>query len=223
MRTLVELGGFLPAAFCAAMMAVCVVGAGRRLLHFRHRRALSRAIGGDGKAAVVYADLDGFTALAEREGDQRAAEVAERFGQEALQACTGDTYLVKTVGDAVLLASPTVEQAVHSAARLTQLASRRGLPAVAVGISYGPCVRRRRDLFGATVNLAARIADIAPPGEIWMSQPVADTARRLDLHCTPVGDIALDGIAAATPLFRLTTTAPSVVTASPRQLSPAAA
>jgi adenylate cyclase len=51
-----------------------------------------------------------------------------------------------------------------------------GLPPAHVGIHAGPVVFQEGDYFGRTVNIAARIAEYARPGEVLVSQDVVDAA-----------------------------------------------
>jgi class 3 adenylate cyclase len=65
-------------------------------------------------------------------------------------------------------------------------------------------IERDLDVFGQTVNLASRIADVAGPGEVLTSRDVAEAADGGSFEFHPVGDVNLKGIAAAVPLFRAT-------------------
>jgi adenylate cyclase len=50
------------------------------------------------------------------------------------------------------------------------------LPPARVGIHAGPVVFQEGDYFGRTVNIAARIAEYARPGEVLVTQDVVDAA-----------------------------------------------
>ena len=52
-----------------------------------------------------------------------------------------------------------------------------GLPPAHVGLHAGPVLFQEGDYFGQTVNLSARIADYARPGEVLVSQAVADASK----------------------------------------------
>ena len=76
-----------------------------------------------------------------------------------------------------------------------------GLPPAHIGIHSGPVVFQGGDYFGRTVNLAARIADHAEPGRILVSDDVATAAGgNRSVAVTPVGAVALKGIAEPVPL-----------------------
>ena len=61
------------------------------------------------------------------------------------------------------------------------------------GVDQGVVVVRRRDVFGRTVNLAARLATVAEPGMIAMTRPVASVAGEVELPVAPLGSRAVRG------------------------------
>jgi adenylate cyclase len=71
---------------------------------------------------------------------------------------------------------------------------RHGLPPAHVGIHAGPVVFQDGDYFGRTVNLAARIAEYARPGEVLVSQEVVDAADAGPVSFTEVGPVELKGV-----------------------------
>jgi adenylate cyclase len=70
----------------------------------------------------------------------------------------------------------------------------QGLPPAHVGIHAGPVVFQDGDYFGRTVNLAARIAEYARPGEVLVSQEVVDAAVRGPVTFTEIGPVELKGV-----------------------------
>ncbi len=67
------------------------------------------------------------------------------------------------------------------------------LPPAHVGIHAGPVVFQEGDYFGRTVNVAARIADYARPGEVLVSQEVADEVGRTPVAFAEIGPVELKG------------------------------
>jgi adenylate cyclase len=61
----------------------------------------------------------------------------------------------------------------------------------------GPVVFQEGDYFGRTVNIAARIADHAEPGEVLVSQAVVDASSEGPLSFVEVGPVALKGVTGA--------------------------
>lgn len=129
---------------------------------------------GDGtERSFIFADLSGFTAMTESHGDETSANTALRFADMAKAALSGGTVIVKTIGDAVMLAAPTPIDAVTTAVALNRVASLEPqFPLVRTGIHHGPCVERDRDFFGGAVNLAARVAGHARAGQILATASV---------------------------------------------------
>jgi adenylate cyclase len=77
-----------------------------------------------------------------------------------------------------------------------------GLPNGHAGITHGPVIEREGDVFGRTVNLAARLSDRAPDGEIYVTAEVVTAIEGCGAVATAVGDADLQGIGAVR-LFRL--------------------
>lgn len=127
----------------------------------------------------LFADLVGFTALAESEGDDRALEVVlalQRRVRELLAEHRAEE--VKVLGDGVMLRCADAADAVRLGLRL--IAQSEGpLPPVRVGIHTGPAVTNAGDWYGTTVNLAARLCAVAPGGEVMVSEVTRRAARGL--------------------------------------------
>jgi adenylate cyclase len=104
--------------------------------------------------------------------------------------------LVKSIGDAVMFATSEPDAAVTLVRRLLDRASTEpGFPELRVGLHHGPVVERDLDLFGGTVNIAARVANHARAGQVLATPPVAEAAQRLDVPVTRLGPFALRNIA----------------------------
>jgi adenylate cyclase len=75
-----------------------------------------------------------------------------------------------------------------------------GLPPAHVGLHAGPVVMQEGDYFGQTVNVAARIADYARPGEVLVSDAVVQAARTPHLAFDDIGNVELKGVTGAVHL-----------------------
>ena len=73
------------------------------------------------------------------------------------------------------------------------------------GVHAGPVIERDRDLFGRTVNMAARVAGAAGPGEVIVTETVVRAMGDGGLRFEPVDRTDLKGFAEPVPLFRITT------------------
>jgi adenylate cyclase len=129
----------------------------------------------------LFADLVGFTALTDAEGDDRAAEVAlglyervrrllPRYGAQEL----------KTLGDGIALRCEQPADGIALAVRLVdELDALPGFPPVRVGVHSGPAVERQGEWYGRTVNVAARLCSAAGGGEVLVSEQTRRDAGRL--------------------------------------------
>jgi adenylate cyclase len=91
--------------------------------------------------------------------------------------------------------------AVPAALEMVAAVGRQGLPPAHVGIHAGPVVFQEGDYFGRTVNLAARIAEYARPGEVLVSQQVVDAADRGPVTFTEIGPVELKGVSGPLRLY----------------------
>jgi class 3 adenylate cyclase len=131
---------------------------------------------------IMFTDIEGSTSLTQRVGDARAMTVL-RTHDEIVDAALRDHggSEVKHTGDGVMGSFPSVAGALRSAiqiqTRLTEAAGRMPLELrVRIGLSAGEPVTERDDLFGAAVQLAARLCARAEPGSILVSGAVHDLA-----------------------------------------------
>jgi class 3 adenylate cyclase len=154
--------------------------------------------------AIAFVDLTDFTMLTERRGDEAAAKVAAGLLELAEAASRREAgRVVKELGDGVLLRFPDAERALRAVRELVGSVTDAGLPAAHAGIAAGPVVVRDGDVFGRTVNLASRIADLAGPGEVVVEEGVVVALPRGTAAFEPIGRVELKGIADAVALWRV--------------------
>ena len=132
-----------------------------------------------GPPAIVFVDLSGFTRLTREHGDESAVRAATSLQRRADEAATRyGGRLVKLLGDGAMLrlTEPTV--GVDAALDLVETMSGEGALSSHAGVHTGPVIERDLDVFGQTVNLASRIADVAGPGEVLASEAGRRGSRR---------------------------------------------
>jgi class 3 adenylate cyclase/YHS domain-containing protein len=163
------------------------------------------------EVTIVFADLAGFAALTEAHGDQDAVDVAARFFGLARRCLAEGAALVKTMGDAVMIAGASVPAGIVTALRLAiAVNDELFYPMLRVGLHAGPAAEREGDYFGATVNLAARIAAHARSGQILCSATVATAARSLAAaRVAALGPVCFKHIPYPVELFELSPLQPS--------------
>ena len=157
-----------------------------------------------GELAIAFIDLVRFTALTEIHGDVTAADAAGVLGEVTRTALGPDDRLVKSVGDGVLVAGPEPATGLRLAGAIIEGLHDldAGLDARG-GLHHGPVVTRDNDVFGATVNLAARLAGLPPPGRLAVSRQIALSAGDVDLAITPRGLIELRGLREPVEVFEV--------------------
>ncbi|MGH3649959.1 MAG: adenylate/guanylate cyclase domain-containing protein, partial [Acidimicrobiia bacterium] len=145
--------------------------------------------------AICFLDITGYTRLTEEGGDEAAADLTtklERLVRRTAQEHGGQP--VKWLGDGVMLHFREPGGAVLAALEMVEGVAYHDLPPAHVGLDAGPVVFQDGDYFGRTVNLAARIADYARPGEVVVSQEVVDAADGVPVSFEEIGPVELKGI-----------------------------
>lgn len=129
----------------------------------------------------LFADLVGFTALTDAEGDDRAAEVALGLYERVRGLLPGyRAEELKTLGDGVALRCDEAADGISLGVRLVEeLDAVPGFPPVRVGVHTGPAVQRQGEWYGRTVNVAARLCSAAGGGEVLVSEQTCEAAGRL--------------------------------------------
>jgi adenylate cyclase len=132
-------------------------------------------------STFVFADLAGYTALTEAHGDEHAADLVTEFvslARELLARSDGEE--VKLIGDQLMARIGDPGAAIEFAVELSDHSMRaHERLAVRVGLHHGPAVRRGDDWFGSTVNVAARVAALARPGEVLLTTDTLAAAGEL--------------------------------------------
>jgi adenylate cyclase len=155
-------------------------------------------------ATVAFVDLAGFSAIADVYGDASAIAVLERFEELVRQALGGLAPPIKWIGDEAMFGFRDPATALQMLGRLLPACrAEPRIPLTRTGLNHGPVVRRSHDLFGSTVNIAARIAAFASPGQLLATEPVATVAMSSGIAVREIGTVALRSIADHVPLYSI--------------------
>jgi adenylate cyclase len=153
--------------------------------------------------AICFLDLTGYTRLTEERGDDAAAELAATVhrlvGRSSVQH---GGKPIKWLGDGVMFYFDDPGQGVRSALEMVDQLPAAGLPPAHVGLHAGPVLFQEGDYFGRTVNLSARIADYARPGEVLVSDAVAAASHDRGVTFGDIGPVELKGVSGAIHLLR---------------------
>lgn len=151
----------------------------------------------------LFADLVGFTSFTEQVGDEAAADVAVAF-QERAERLAADygCEVIKRLGDAVMIHGHDATRVVALALRLRrEFAQQHRCPPLRMGVHSGSAVQRGCDWYGATVNVAARVADSAGAGEILLSLTTHERISRAGVRTADRGARSFKNVAAPLALF----------------------
>jgi class 3 adenylate cyclase len=171
-----------------------------------------KAAGGRRLIAVVYADMVGFSRLMGMDdaGTLRRLRTLRRaLIDPAVREHSG--RVVQTGGDSLLIVFDSIDDAVRCAVKVQkqvpvydgdQLPDRR--IRFRVGINTGDVIPHGADLYGESVNVAARLQAECPTGGICVSRAVRDLVHgRLDLPFEPIGALTLKNISRPVEAFVL--------------------
>lgn len=152
--------------------------------------------------AAAFADLSGYTALTEEAGDLAAAEVALALTQLVKEvAARHRGEVVKMLGDGVHFHFRDPHDAVRASLDIVRQVGPRGLPPAHVGANAGPMIYDEGDYFGRTVNVAARIASRAGPGQVFVGEDLVRAVQPRDFVLREIGPVELKGISKPTRIY----------------------
>jgi class 3 adenylate cyclase len=160
---------------------------------------------------IMFTDIVGSTAMSETLGDEEVVRLL-KVHDDLLSQQVGKHFgrRVKHTGDGMLLSFVDVSRALDCAMGIQQAfaAYRAAHPDdhplhVRVGLSAGEPVARSQDLYGAAVNLAARVCDQAYGGEVVVAKVVRDLCIGKSFSFDDRGPVSLKGFSEPQHLYCL--------------------
>jgi Protein of unknown function (DUF4242)/Adenylate and Guanylate cyclase catalytic domain len=166
---------------------------------------------------ILFTDMEGSTSLTQKLGDARAMALLrthDEIVREALAHNSGSE--VKHTGDGVMASFPSVTGGIRCAVRIQDRLreANESLEAplrVRIGLAAGEPVTERDDLFGAAVQLAARLCAKAEPGTILASGAVHDLALGKGFAFRKRGRLRLKGFDEPVAVFEVEWSVPVLV------------
>jgi class 3 adenylate cyclase len=153
-----------------------------------------------GIRTVLFTDIVDSTSLTQKLGDDVAMEllqIHDSVVRDALKALNGRE--VKHTGDGIMASFVSAAAAVRCAAQIQRELAQRAREQnnhpvrVRIGGAAGEPVEHDNDIFGSTVQLAARLCSHAEPEQIVVSSVIADLCIGKGLMFRPLGEVSLKG------------------------------
>jgi adenylate cyclase len=160
------------------------------------------------EGAVAFTDIVGFTEYTATAGDEQALALLDTQAGIVSDRLPDGARVVKELGDGLMLWFPDAPPALDACLDIRdefERAASDGAPLwVRMGMHWGCPTPRGDDLIGNDVNLAARIVDVAGPGELLISEQARDACGgHVDgLRVEEVGPVMMKGIPEPVRLYR---------------------
>jgi adenylate cyclase len=185
-----------------------------QMLNLRLREQIRQAVVGqaelqsgrlpDAQQVVVgFVDIVGFTRLGERVEPDELGAVVRGFEELVEDAVRPPVRLVKTIGDAAMLAAPEAPPVLDTMLELVEGSREDGdRPKLRAGVASGEALPRAGDLYGRPVNLASRLTSFARRGSVVTSKEVHDAAAD-GYDWSQVGSRRVKGVRGAVEVYRV--------------------
>ena len=186
------------------------------MLNLRLRENIRNAVVGEAElrsgrlpgavpVTVGFVDIVGFTRLGEEIPPDELGDAGARLRARGRERRRDPVRLVKTIGDAAMLASPTAKPVVDAVVELVEdsLAGQdAGRPLLRGGVASGEALQRAGDWYGRPVNLASRLTSFARRGSVVASQEVRDAVGD-DYAWSFAGDRRFKGVGDEVSVYRV--------------------
>jgi len=146
-----------------------------------------------GLVTILFTDMEGSTSLTQQLGDDRAQDLVRQHNtavRDALTAHAGKE--IKHTGDGIMASFPSARGAVDCAIAIQRALADEAVR-VRIGLNAGEPVAEEHDLYGTSVQLAARVCAEADGGEIMVSNVVRELAAGKGFLFNDRGERALKG------------------------------
>ena len=167
-----------------------------------------QAAGGGKLMAVMFTDIINSTALTQKLGDHGAQEMVHihnRLVRSEIVAQMGKE--VKHMGDGIMCSFNTPTAAVEAGVAMQKALQKHNESGhhiqfeIRIGINAGELIREENDLFGSTVQMAARVCAKADSYQVYVSDVVKSNASAKSAHFVSAGSFELKGFSEPVELF----------------------
>ena len=161
------------------------------------------------EGTVVFTDIVGFTEFTALQGDEAALALLTTQDRLVRSVLPPNARIVKELGDGLLIWFEDACEAVMTTLKLQQLyeqtSSESDVPLwVRAGVHSGRQTHRGDDLVGHDVNVASRVADVAGPSEVLVSDATLEKIgdRLTDVEFEELGPVVMKGLPEPMRLYR---------------------
>jgi class 3 adenylate cyclase len=157
-----------------------------------------------GLVTILFTDMEGSTALTQKLGDDRAQALVRQHNtavRDALKAHAGKE--IKHTGDGIMASFASARGAVDCAIAIQRALALGDSVRVRIGLNAGEPVAEEQDLYGTSVQLAARVCAQAEGGEILVSNVVRELAAGKGFLFNDRGESALKGFEDPVKLYEV--------------------
>jgi class 3 adenylate cyclase/pimeloyl-ACP methyl ester carboxylesterase len=157
-----------------------------------------------GLVTILFTDMEGSTAMTQQLGDEQAqAHVRQHNSvvRVALKEHAGNE--IKHTGDGIMASFASARGAVDCAIAIQRALDDADGVRVRIGLNAGEPVAEEQDLYGTSVQLAARVCAEADGGEILVSNVVRELAAGKGFLFNDRGDRALKGFEDPVKLYEV--------------------
>jgi class 3 adenylate cyclase len=161
------------------------------------------------EGTVVFTDIVGFTEYTALRGDEDALALLSTQERLVTETLPPNARIVKELGDGLLLwfedACEAIETSLRLQERFEQESAASDAPLwVRCGMHSGQQTMRGEDLVGHDVNVAARVVDVAGPGEVLLSDATRTSVNDKLPHVQfdELGPVVMKGIPEPVRLYR---------------------
>ncbi|HUF54465.1 MAG TPA: adenylate/guanylate cyclase domain-containing protein [Dehalococcoidia bacterium] len=161
------------------------------------------------QGTIVFTDLSGFTEYTALRGDDAAIRLLDLQDKLVTGRMNGRGRIVKHLGDGLMLwfddPCDAIDLSLALQEEFEEHSGDEDMPLwVRIGIHYGEPARRGPDLIGHDVNVAARIVDLAAPGEVLASEVCTSKAGQMNgIVFEEVGPTIMKGLPEPVGIYRV--------------------
>jgi len=156
--------------------------------------------------AILVADLSGYTAATEAHGSYSAAKIVTHYGDLVRQSLEKGCRILDQVGDEVLIFSEDTVQIVQTAINvLNAVNAEENFLDVHIGLHFGDLLEYENRVFGATINVASRIASHAKGGQLLCSESIKNKLKTQAPDLIDLGSIKFKNVKRPIRVYEITT------------------